>query len=229
MSEVDLIVPGLCAFLLGTCYEYNREPGEITRWALVQSAWPYVWWGGPPRATIHPIISRLSVDTLIGQMSRFRDDDRFKAVGPNSIVLSVTNQTVALQPSTKHTDAEEGEIWFDWAFVDFWKSNYCQSSPRFSPPLHCSSQSFLFFGRYRTTRILHRTWSALVIIGYVLLSQNCGMCFADHCSGQSAEAAILISSLRDVIRQQSGEIELLQKRLKEATMSTGSQVRYYSV
>lgn len=30
-SEVDSIVPGLCAFLLGTCYEYNREPGEITR------------------------------------------------------------------------------------------------------------------------------------------------------------------------------------------------------
>lgn len=100
---------------------------------------------GSPRATIHPIISRLSVDTLIGQMSRFRDDDRFKAVGPDFIVLSVTNQAVTLQPSTKHTDAEEGEIWFDWAFVDFWKSNYCQSSPRFSPPLHCSSQSSLFW------------------------------------------------------------------------------------
>jgi len=96
------------------------------------------------RATIHPIISRLSVDTLIGQMSRFREDDRFKAVGPDSIVLSVTNQAVALQPSTKHTDAEGGEIWFDWAFVDFWKSNYCQPSSRFSP-LYCSSQSFLFW------------------------------------------------------------------------------------
>jgi predicted ABC-type transport system involved in lysophospholipase L1 biosynthesis ATPase subunit len=55
------------------------------------------------------------------------------------------------------------------------------------------------------------------------------VCFADHCSGQSAEAVILISSLRDVIRQQSGEIEALQKRLKEASMSTGSQVRYYCV
>ena len=44
-------------------------------------------------------------------------------------------------------------------------------------------------------------------------------------SGQSAEAAILISSLRDVIRQQSGEIESLQKQLKEATVSTGNQVR----
>jgi hypothetical protein len=56
-----------------------------------------------------------------------------------------------------------------------------------------------------------------------------GMCFADRRSGQSAEAVILISSLRDVIRQQSGEIESLQKRLKEASTSTGSQVHYYSV
>ena len=34
-------------------------------------------------------------------------------------------------------------------------------------------------------------------------------------NGQSAESAMLIASLRDVIRQQSGEIETLQKRLKE--------------
>ena len=39
-------------------------------------------------------------------------------------------------------------------------------------------------------------------------------------SGQSAEAVMLISSLRDVIRQQSVEIESLQKRLKEAENST---------
>ena len=29
--EVDSIVPALCAFLLGICYEFDREPGEITR------------------------------------------------------------------------------------------------------------------------------------------------------------------------------------------------------
>jgi hypothetical protein len=34
-SEVDFIVPGLCAFLLGVCYEFNREPGEITRYVLL--------------------------------------------------------------------------------------------------------------------------------------------------------------------------------------------------
>ena len=32
VSESDTMVPGLCAFLLGVCYEFNREPGEITRY-----------------------------------------------------------------------------------------------------------------------------------------------------------------------------------------------------
>ena len=30
-NDVDPVVQGLCAFLLGICYEFNREPGEITR------------------------------------------------------------------------------------------------------------------------------------------------------------------------------------------------------
>lgn len=30
-TGVDPIVQGLCAFLLGVCYEFNREPGEVTR------------------------------------------------------------------------------------------------------------------------------------------------------------------------------------------------------
>jgi len=36
-SEIDVVVPGLCAFLLGVCYEFNREPGEVTR--CVVSHW----------------------------------------------------------------------------------------------------------------------------------------------------------------------------------------------
>ena len=32
-SGVDVLVQGLCAFVLGACYEFNREPGEVTRWA----------------------------------------------------------------------------------------------------------------------------------------------------------------------------------------------------
>lgn len=42
--------------------------------------------------------------------------------------------------------------------------------------------------------------------------------------GQSAEAQMLIASLRDVIRQQSVEIEDLNKRLKDATTSSGAHV-----
>ncbi|KAF8058707.1 p115 like vesicle tethering protein [Lyophyllum atratum] len=104
-SETDTIVPALCAFLLGICYEFDREPGEITR------------------ATIYPILNRLGVDTLIGRMGRLREDERFKAVGPDTVVLpyaSASHLQVSLKPETE----DEGEVWFDWAFVDFWKSNY---------------------------------------------------------------------------------------------------------
>lgn len=31
--ESDALIPGLCAFVLGLCYEFNREAGEITRYA----------------------------------------------------------------------------------------------------------------------------------------------------------------------------------------------------
>ena len=77
-----------------------------------------------PRKTIHPIINRLSVDTLVGQMSRFREDERFKTIGPDMNVLPYPS--TAHQPTaTKAANPDEYEIWFDWAFVDFWKSNYC--------------------------------------------------------------------------------------------------------
>ncbi|TFK44963.1 p115 like vesicle tethering protein [Crucibulum laeve] len=159
-SEMDTIVPGLCTFLLGICYEFNREPGEITR------------------ATIYPILNRLGVDTLIGQIGRFREDERFKAVGPDSIVLPYP--TPSNQLALKKENSDEAEIWFDWAFVDFWKSNYYAIQRGFSTePDQLSSTS-----------------------------------------GQNAEAAMLIASLRDVIRKQSEEIETLQKQLKEAKSSS---------
>lgn len=114
------MVPGLCAFLLGICYEYNRDPGEITR------------------STIHPILNRLGVDNLVGRMVRLREDERFKAIGPDSIVLPYPSAT-NLHPGLKPVTESEGEIWFDWAFVDFWKSNYCK-------PLACG----LLFSRSTT-------------------------------------------------------------------------------
>lgn len=55
------------------------------------------------------------MDALIGQMTRFREDDRFKSVTPESMVLS----------SRVPNREQDGEIWFDWGFVDFWKSNHC--------------------------------------------------------------------------------------------------------
>ncbi|KIY46130.1 hypothetical protein FISHEDRAFT_47744 [Fistulina hepatica ATCC 64428] len=104
-SELDSTVPGLCAFLLGICYEFNRDPGEITR------------------STTYPIIGRLGVDNLVGRMTRLREDERFKAITPESIVLPYPTPA-HFQPGLKAQQEGESEIWLDWAFVDFWKSNY---------------------------------------------------------------------------------------------------------
>ncbi|KAI0785718.1 p115 like vesicle tethering protein [Abortiporus biennis] len=101
IADSEPVIPGLCSFLLGICYEYNLEPGEIKR------------------TTIHPILTRLGVDLLVGRITHLRDDDRFKAVGPDSIVTSYPNQSTSTKDEEK-----EAEIWFDWAFVDFWKSSY---------------------------------------------------------------------------------------------------------
>lgn len=80
------------------------------------------------RSTIHPIITRLGVDALIGQLTRFREDDRFKAVTPESMVMSYWMSAAGVGVGANQDPAEqEGEIWFDWAFVDFWKSNHCES------------------------------------------------------------------------------------------------------
>ncbi|KAJ7647909.1 p115 like vesicle tethering protein [Roridomyces roridus] len=163
VSEVDSIVPGLCAFLLGVCYEFNREPGEITR------------------ATIHPILNRFGVDTLIGHMARLREDDRFKTVGPDAVVLPYPTP-LHLKTGEAAKD-REGEIWFDWAFVDFYKSNYYTVQRGLStPPDQLSSSS----------------------------------------SGPSVESAMLISSLRDVIQNQTQEIETLQQQLKEKPTNAGA-------
>ncbi|KAJ7125418.1 p115 like vesicle tethering protein [Mycena epipterygia] len=167
-SEVDSIVPGLCAFLLGVCYEFNREPGEITR------------------ATIHPILNRLGVETLIGRMARLREDDRFKSVGPDTVVLPYPTPQHLLQPGLKGETEKEGEIWFDWAFVDFWKSNY-----------------------YTVQRGLSTAPDQL----------------SSSASGQSVETAMLISSLRDAIRNQTQEIERLQRQLTEKTSAGADELK----
>lgn len=104
-SGLDPLVQGLSAFLLGVCYEFNREPGEITR------------------ATLHPILhGRIGPDQFVSRMARLREDPRFKAVGPETD----DEDEDELGPGGQ---AEREEVWFDWSFVEFWKGNYCQSSP----------------------------------------------------------------------------------------------------
>jgi hypothetical protein len=131
-SEIDVVVPGLCAFLLGVCYEFNREPGEVTRWVLSLSSAPYLSGCGVQsthmlmlrRTTMHSILARLGADVLVGRMTRMRDDERVKVVGPDSWVLPCpTPSPQALDPAFTPMYDGETEIWFDWAFMDFWKAN----------------------------------------------------------------------------------------------------------
>ena len=70
-------------------------------------------------------------------MTRFREDERFKSVGPDSIVMPYP--TPAFQPSLKTGEIDEVEIWFDWAFIDFWKSNYCKRLVYYFPTSDNSS------------------------------------------------------------------------------------------
>ncbi|KAH9920972.1 p115 like vesicle tethering protein [Fomitopsis serialis] len=172
MSETDTLVPALCVFLLGTCYEFNREPGEITR------------------STIHPILTRLGVDMLVGRVIRLRDDDRFKAIGPDTLVLSPPSAPSHLPagPAAK-PEGEEGEMWFDWAFADFWKSNYYTVQKG----LHADPNS-LSSSPGKSLATAHR------------LSTECriGM----------GETAMLVASLKDVIRNQAKEIDTLRGQIQ---------------
>lgn len=58
-----------------------------------------------------------------------------------------------------------------------------------------------------------------VVLLTVSLSPFCGS------EGPSAESAMLISSLRDVIRTQATEMEALQAQLKDLTADSSAQVR----
>lgn len=63
-------------------------------------------------------------------MARAREDERFKAIGPESLVLPYpTSQSGAVNPLVTNgfaKDEEGGEIWLDWGFVEFWKSSFCE-------------------------------------------------------------------------------------------------------
>ncbi|KAL1739309.1 p115 like vesicle tethering protein, partial [Schizophyllum fasciatum] len=126
--DSDAIVPGLCAMLLGICYEFNREPGEIAR------------------ATIRPIIDRLGVDNLVGRMARLREDPRLAGAAPDAVVVPRPRlegtDNYGRKPEESATQVDDGELWFDWAFVEFWKTNYYTVQRSFSvDPDQASSAS----------------------------------------------------------------------------------------
>lgn len=100
---IDPLVQGLCAFLLGVCYEFNREPNDVTR------------------ATLHPILhSRIGPDQFVSRMARLREDPRFRAVQPDTFEEGAQPPEDTPEPEVE----DDVELWFDWAFVDFWKNHY---------------------------------------------------------------------------------------------------------
>ena len=89
---------------------------------------------GPPlmrfsRATIRPILDRLGVDNLVGRMARLREDPRLAGAAPDAVVVPRPRSDGTDNYGRKPEEAsstDEGELWFDWAFVEFWKANYCE-------------------------------------------------------------------------------------------------------
>ena len=70
------------------------------------------------RATICPITTRPSIDMLSGRIIHLRDDDRFEAVDPDSIVVTALSAHAPTHPPHQvlpsvglpTQDPEEGEI-----------------------------------------------------------------------------------------------------------------------
>jgi hypothetical protein len=59
---------------------------------------------------------------LTAKIGGVKEDVRFRETEPESFVFRYPT------PKETNVDAEidgEAEVWFDWAFLDFWKSNYC--------------------------------------------------------------------------------------------------------
>ena len=62
---------------------------------------------------------------LADRISSAKEGVRFREIEPESFVLGYPT------PKEVSVDTEidgEAETWFNWAFLDFWKSNYCNSA-----------------------------------------------------------------------------------------------------
>jgi len=116
----DILVQGLCALVLGCATSSTPSPGR-SRGACCASR---VAGADAGRATLHPIVSRVGADTIVSRMARMREDDRFRAISPDGGVLPYPVYSHSGAVLATEADQLEAEAWFDWEFVEFWKSNY---------------------------------------------------------------------------------------------------------
>lgn len=71
---------------------------------------------------MHPILqSRVGPDQFVSRILRLREDPRFRSVGPGVLEMAEDDQDGSLDELT-----EEDGLWFDFAFVEFLKTNYSQ-------------------------------------------------------------------------------------------------------
>jgi Sec-independent protein translocase protein TatA len=129
-------------------------------------------------------------------MARVRDDDRFRHVSPESIILPLPYQLVTLNTVT------EGEIWLDWGFVEFWKANYCTWYSLFTDnsfiTVLTSGFSFIFFWIDTVQRGVTADPDT-IITG----------------PGDTAELQLVIASLRDVVRKQADELGVAKSEITQ--------------
>ncbi|CAG8447457.1 5180_t:CDS:10 [Dentiscutata heterogama] len=95
-SGVDSRVQGLCAFLLGICYEFNHSlDSPVTR------------------TTLQPILlNRIGADQFVNRITRLRESPHFKHV----------SQYIQVSPEEEARGLPE--LYFEYAFVEFFKNNY---------------------------------------------------------------------------------------------------------
>jgi hypothetical protein len=70
-------------------------------------------------------------------MARLREDPRFKTVQPDQFDVESKATADGVPPLDDGEEDGGLELWFDWAFVDFWKNNYCGSLSDRSNQLIC--------------------------------------------------------------------------------------------
>ncbi|GJJ08508.1 hypothetical protein Clacol_002726 [Clathrus columnatus] len=211
---VDVLVQGLCSFLLAVCYEYDRDPGEITR------------------QTVHSIIHRLTPDILSARMNSVRDDDRFKSVSPDSAVLSyIGSQSGVVSPKTHISQNLDAEIWFDWNFVEFWKLNsYSMQRAITMDPATFAAQPLE--NEALTPSLVDDNPEQAAVVSSLReiiqrqateLEQLRGVIQQEK--PVASESSVANSSLQDTVQQQKRELEILRSEIEQKTRKFDEEKR----